>query len=167
MHGTVVSLPFPGEIPVTDHWCLFRHKCFLFQYSVRVLRVSRSPCDYPESKASGSSSAEGLLRPNSSLVGQRWSLSLAMFLRKVVGDVRSSEKPTWDGRMGGNAPSPNRKWKRHISYLGTASSLPDEDTNTIPFWGWGSEKICIKKKTQPVPWECKGHHCTQEAINKY
>lgn len=140
MHGTVVSLPFPGEIPVTDHWCLFCPKCFLFQYSVRVLR---SPCDYPESKASGSSSAEGLLRPNSSLVGQRWSLSLAMFLRKVVGDVRSSEKPTWDGRMGENAPSPNRKWKRHISFLGTASSLPYEDTNTIPFWGWGSEKICI------------------------
>lgn len=112
--------------------------------------------------------AEGLRRPNSSLVGNGGGASPSpLFLRKVVRDVRSLEKPTWDGRMGGNAPSSNRKWKRHTSYLGIASSLPYEDPNTIPSWGWGSEKIRIKKETQPVPWEHEGHHCTQEAINKY
>lgn len=167
IHGTVVSLPFTGEIPVRDHWCLFHHKCLLFQYSVRVLWVSRSPCIIQKAKPVVPHSAEGLRRPNSSLVGNDGASPSPLFLRKVVRDVRSLEKPTWDGRMGENAPSSNRKWKRHTSYLGTASSLPYEDPNTIPFWGWGSEKIRIKKKTQPVPWEHEGHHCTQEAINKY
>lgn len=92
LQGAVMQLfHCPSWNSVTDHWCLFFATSVFYSSTVSGCWECRVTLRYPESKASGSSSAEGLLRPNSSLVGQRWSLSLIMFLRKVLGDVRSSE----------------------------------------------------------------------------
>lgn len=155
---------------ITTHWensskrqlISLRPQVFSLQWSVRILRESRSPYNYPESKADGSSCNRRAQRTKHltagakmipvcppSLMGKLWRM---LGQRKNQNEMEAQEETLIHPRGTGEV----------THYLGTASPLP--------WWRYQHHPILRVKlreeNTQLVPWEYNGHHCTREAINK-